>query len=549
MKLTLNVPSWSRMNFPFLKLICLAVFCAGSIAAQAQAQFLLPLDEGAGTNITDSAGGLSGPLGLYLDPVADMPFISADDAPSGVSGDNSLKVTGNGYLMVDDRVGPVLDITNGPITIEAWVFLRTASPGSTLWEGIARYGGSYKLGMRGRNLAFTLFGKADIFSGRIIPANQWIHVAAVWTPGTGVTFYTNGVPNSVANTNTAARPVFDNFLTVAFEGPSSSATPRALPGSVDRVRIHHAALTSDQIDSDAANLKPVTADTIVAYHFDETALPAQNSASAIRPAIPAHELLPGWSSPAWTSDSPTGLTNDFALDFSALVTGIIPQSATVLDPLATIAPNGTNGDYTLEAWIKVPTNFPSSSRRTIFQYQGTPGFVLSLNTDRTLHTTAYNKIDQVSSALVTNDNAWHHVAVVHEDGVQFRFYVDGVLGDTRAYTLGAGSSTLTRFTIGSGFNGALPFIGKMDRLRFSNRALAPGEFDFPAISTSPALAINRVNSDIVISWPNSQPGFALEASAILPAIEWLPVSHQETNGQNTAVIPASGTNMYYRLRK
>ena len=547
MKINIEPLSPRAIVSPFSKLICLATFCAAAILAQAQPQFYLPLNEGSGTSITDSAGGLNGPLGLYLDPVADVASISFNNAPSGAPGDHSLQIQGAGYLIANDSTNRVLDITNGPITIEAWLYLTNGSPGSTLWEAIARYGGSYKLGMRGRNLAFTLFGKADIFSTRIIPSNQWVHVAAIWNPGVGVTFYTNGVANSIVNTQAVARPVFDNYLTIAMEGPSSSTTPQRFPGSLDRVRIHHAALAANQIDSDAVNPKPVYAETVVAYNFNDAALPAQNSASAVLPAVPAQGPLPAWTSPTWTSDSPTGQPNDFALEFNALQAGgITPQSATVLDPSATIALNGTNGDYTLESWIKLPTNFPSSNRRTIFQYEGNPGFVFSLNTDRTLLTTAIGKIDQVSSAAVPNDAAWHHVAVVHQDGVQFRFYVDGVLGDTRAYSLGAGSNTLSRFTIGSGFNGSLPFIGKMDRLRYSNHALTPAEFDFPA---APSLSINRVNNDVVITWPATQTGFALQATTNLTSPQWLPVSYVEINGRNTATVQPNGTAAFYRLRK
>lgn len=527
----------------------LAALCCAVAIAQAQPQFHLPFNEGAGTNITDSVGGLEGPLGIYLDPVVDTAFVSLHDAPSGLTDDHSLRIEGGGYLIADDGTNRALDITNGPITMEAWVYLRTPSPGSTLWEGIARYGGSYKLGLRGRNLAFTLLGKADIFSGRIIPPNQWIHVAAVWNPGVGVTFYTNGVANFVANTQTPARPVFDNYLAVAFEGPSASTTPRGLPGSLDRVRIHHALLSAAQIDNDPAIPKPVYENTLVAYNFDDAGLPAQNAAGTPLPADLAHHFLPGWSSPTWTSDTPTGQPGDFALEFNALTTGITPQSATVLDPSVSIGLNGVNGDYTLEAWMKVPDTFPSSSRRILFQYQGNPGFALSLNSDRTLHTSAFGNIDQVSSATVPNDGAWHHVAVVHQDGVEFRFYVDGVLSDTRAYTLGAGSSTIPRFTIGSGVNGSLPFIGKLDRLRYSNQALDPGQFDFPAAPAVPSLAIHLVDGNVVLTWPAVETEFVLEEADSVTPQDWQVVSHQVVDDRNTAAVPAAGSSKFYRLRK
>jgi hypothetical protein len=54
----------------------------------------------------------------------------------------------------------VLGITNGPITIECWININGAffKPN----EGIVAYGGSYKMGMRGGQQVFTLFGIADI---------------------------------------------------------------------------------------------------------------------------------------------------------------------------------------------------------------------------------------------------------------------------------------------------------------------------------------------------------------------------------------------------
>jgi hypothetical protein len=534
------------------KALLLAAVCGATLVchAQAQPQFQLPFNEGAGNTITDSAGGLTGPLGIYLDPVEDVAFIANDYAPAGVSGDHSLQFQGTGYLLADDSANKILNITNGPITIEAWVYLTSPSPGSTLWECVARYGASYKLGMRGRNLAFTLLGKADIFSGRILPAYEWVHVAAVWNPGAGVTFYTNGVGNTVNNAQTSARPVFDNYLGIGFEGPSPSTTPQKFPGFMDRLRIHHAALTVGQIDSDPVNPKPVYPETLVAYNFNHANLPAQNSAATLLPAGLPHAILPGWTSPTWTSDTPGGQPGDYALEFAALSSGgVIPQSATVLDPSSTIAMNPANGDYTLEAWIKLPSTFPSNTRRIIYQYQGTPGFALSLNTDRTLHTTAFGKVDQVSSALVPNDEAWHHVAVVHQDGLEFRFYVDGVLGDTRAYALGFGSGTLPRFTIGSAFNGALPFVGKMDRLRFTNQALTPEQFDFPAGPVVPALAIGRQGNSLVITWEASATGFILERAGSLGGSDWSTISHEEVGGVNTATVQPSGAAGFYRLRK
>jgi endonuclease/exonuclease/phosphatase family metal-dependent hydrolase len=174
---------------------------------------------------------------------------------------------------------------------------------------------------------------------------------------------------------------------------------------------------------------------------------------------------------SWSSDSPTGQTNDFSLYFNGA------RKITVIDTNQIIGTNGLNDDYTLQAWVKLPLYYAPAERAVLFQYERRPGFSFSIDTNRTLHTTAFKHRDIASTATIPNDGEWHHVAIVHTTGADMKFYVDAVLAATVAYTNGAGQRTSSTLTIGAASEGANWFTGHLDRIRYDQRALLPAEFD------------------------------------------------------------------------
>jgi autotransporter-associated beta strand protein len=203
----------------------------------------------------------------------------------------------------------------------------------------------------------------------------------------------------------------------------------------------------------------------------------EGSGTTVTDAV-AH-LQSSSGTPVWNTDSPSGLSGDDSLYFNGSKKIAIP------DPNQVIGPNLFNDDYTLQAWVKLPLNYAPSERAVLFQYERKPGFSFSINTNRTLHTTAFKIKDIVSTATVPNDAAWHHVAVVHTDGATMQFYIDGTLAATVAYTNGAGYRTTSQITLGAASEGANWFTGYLDRVRFDNRALTPAELDFSAGSPRP----------------------------------------------------------------
>lgn len=474
-----------KLTFTLLSSLALA-----ALPTRAAELINFPFNEGTGSTVTDTASALVGTLGTQQDPFADTVVLS-DVSPSGSPGDRSITTSGNGFLVADDSATKVLGVTNGPITIECWININGAffKPA----EGIVAYGGSYKMGMRGGQQVFTLFGIADITNtvAGLIPTDTWVHLAAAWEPGVGVHFYVNGVSNFTAHTAMSARPTLHNYLSIASEGLGNSVV-----ASLDRVRIHNALLTDAQLDVNAAVPAPLNANTIVSYNFNETDLPSTNALTPPLPTMLSATFLPALTSPVWTSDTPTGLPGDFALAFlterpPVFESIAVPYGGTAID----LGANNTN--YTLQAWVKLPTG-PMENRRVIFRTAGSPPRVsLSINANRALHTTLYNNTDFASSVFVPNDGRWHHVAVVMEDFARVRFYLDGALRQTM-------NRTAAGVPLVSGTGGLLIgkesetlfFRGVLDRVRINNDALTNSTLDFPAIpglATFDSLAAHPAN--------------------------------------------------------
>lgn len=102
----------------FARLACLAAWLAWALPGQAEPLLNFPFNEGTGYTTTDTVHGLVGMLGAPLNPATDTVMLM-DTSPSGLPGDRCITNVGNGFLLADDAAERVLEITNGPITMEA----------------------------------------------------------------------------------------------------------------------------------------------------------------------------------------------------------------------------------------------------------------------------------------------------------------------------------------------------------------------------------------------------------------------------------------------
>ena len=164
-------------------LLVLTALQGGFVSAQNSGEiYMWNFNEGEGLTVADDSGQFTAQLG---DPVR-LPVVQ-NDSPSGQADDRS--VIPYGGFEVDDSENPVLNLQQGPVTIEAWI----KPVNLTGAQDIVRIGNSLKAGFTGTNLVFTLLGVVDVIPDVLIPVdNAWHHVAYAWEPGVGVTFYLDG---------------------------------------------------------------------------------------------------------------------------------------------------------------------------------------------------------------------------------------------------------------------------------------------------------------------------------------------------------------------
>lgn len=203
------------------------------------------------------------------------PLFSAD-SPSGADDDLAVVFKGVSSATGFDSEG-ALDIVEGPITMECWIKPEAFND----FNGLINVGFSYKLGVNFNsdinNLVFTFYGVVDIFSGVNIEADStWKHVASVWEPGVGVTFYVDGEEAAFVEQTGAPRELQNSNITVGAE--INGVVP--FVGAMDRVRIHNAVLTADELDSVADAPKGPLDSTLVHYGFDTGSFPVPSLGSA-----------------------------------------------------------------------------------------------------------------------------------------------------------------------------------------------------------------------------------------------------------------------------
>jgi hypothetical protein len=321
--------------------------------------------------------------------------------------------------------------------------------------------------------------------------------ASLTSQNAGLTVIRDTIGPSVLSANTYTR---SNKVTVVYSEPVSAATATNL--SNYRLNAGVTVGSIVQIDPTTVELTlvgpPVAGPPIVVVTPPVTTPPAaltvfnfnEGSGATVRSS---DGRLTGTltstntpvTPPIFSTDTPSGVAGDYSLQFT------LGKQVVVPDPNKVLALDTNSPNFTVEAWLK----FATPAARSVFFYNNGPGGAVSASvfTNRTAFVTTLGIVDQPSAAAIPNDNAWHHMAIVHDfTAKQIRFYVDGVLGDTRTnYTGNAanpGGVTFTRtnqvFYFGTENTGGLQYVGLLDRFRYTAAALTPAQMDTRAATTA-----------------------------------------------------------------
>jgi hypothetical protein len=457
-------------RFFIFGIVCMLVLAAGFHSVNAETLGYFKFDSFNGSTFTDDSGkGLIGTLGVAAG--AGAPTSVA--GPSGDASDMAVEIPRGEGLVVDDSLFFLFD-TFAPRTIEMWV----KSAGFEFTESYAAlvsYGldSGYRIHVTSDgNIVYSLMGVEDFDTGVVFPFDDvWHHLAIVDDfDGNQIRMYLDG---ELVYTNDAPA---DNNLSddqVLFIGRTGT-TPNyiAFEGSIDRLRISNDALAVEELDSDAASVKPVIDSTVALYNFNEDTVPYLGEGQETTQAITLKDYTSGNAgAPEIVDDSPSGAEGDTSLYFAD------GAQASVSDPNRELDLGGPGKDWTVEAWVKYPDgNF--TGRQVIFYYgPGGVSFSLSGSNPRLAFVTTLRIADFSSNSAAVLPDEWHHVACVHKDGESLSFFIDGELIEEDAYTGGSRVTDVPSLHIGSEPNGVLPLTGWIDRIRISDVALTADELD------------------------------------------------------------------------
>ncbi|MBZ0255798.1 LamG domain-containing protein [bacterium] len=456
------------MKHNFRKVALAAAACLIALPSFAQAPDPLigfDFDEGSGSVVTDMSGQFEGTFGVTPNPDAVVEI--SDDAPSGAAGDTAGFFSGSEVLIGSTDAQPFLDLVSSPSTIEVWI---KPTDITAQYIDIFRFGSTLKMGITNGNLIFTHLGVADYPSNLPVEPDVWHHVAAVFEPEVGITFYVDGEEASFVASTNYPRELQNNSFVLGGAGSGDFYT-----GYMDRYRIHTAALTAEELDSVADSPKAPLESTIVSYEFNE--FPLTNDAPEDLTLVAQEQLILESSYPEWV-EGPTGQDGDYALYFNG------ENSRVVIPDTEDYFQLDLDLLFSLEAYVKYEDQ--PNSRAIIFSYgvPGVGGYSFSVTTDpRKVFVTTYGILDADNESEIPDDGGWHHIAVVHDpDNAELRFYVDGELGDTLEYSSGVNFS-LERNALYVGVEGSpgsnasvLPYKGYIDRIRIHTAVLTPDQF-------------------------------------------------------------------------
>jgi concanavalin A-like lectin/glucanase superfamily protein/Ig-like domain-containing protein len=256
-------------------------------------------------------------------------------------------------------------------------------------------------------------------------------------------------------------------------------------------------------------------------------------------------------------------TNRHAATWAASVagrSGVMRFSAADPGSQITVPPHpdfdSTKG--TISFWMKSPTNDMvfGNYAAIIFDRRSdaTTGYgnVFAMVDDGTLFVQAYRLYFTENSFATTNtvnDDKWHHVAHVYDQGVNgfIRIYVDGQLAASNpnsgpwawdpAEEIELGESNTTYWR---------RYNGYLDDVQFYNRILSASEV--AQSMTLGSISYSRIGNQLTLSWSWDQSGLVLqENSSVSNPAGWTDVPGGSSSPVTVTISPSG--NRFYRLHK
>ena len=300
-----------------------------------------------------------------------------------------------------------------------------------------------------------------------IPVGQWTHVAGIWSGGSDVKLYIDGIedtdatvnaPNVLSSLGETSVPIQIGALT-----DSANELYSFFNGLIDEVEIFNRALTAGEI----------------------RAIYTAGSAGKIKPEpIPPPAGMVSW----WPGD---GHANDIVdgnhgtlQDGATFALGMVDEAFSLDGAGDHVLVGGVldagTGSLTIDAWVR--TNILDGSYHEIVSKNQTdfPNYQLYLLPSNEFGFAAQFQIGEthtvIASGLALSTGTWYHVAGVRDTvACKLRIYVDGVLqGEITPTTCAGNLDNAQPLKIGMGTT-TFFWDGLIDEVEIFNRALTGDE--------------------------------------------------------------------------
>jgi len=251
-------------------------------------------------------------------------------------------------------------------------------------------------------------------------------------------------------------------------------------------------------------------------------------------------------------------TNRLAATWAASVagrSGVMQFSPA--DPGSQIAvpphPDFNSSKGTISFWMKSAGNDMTfgSFAAIIFDRRTGSGNVITMVDDGTLFVQAYRQyfhVNQFATTSTVNDDQWHHVAHVYDQGVNgfIRIYVDGQLAASNPNSGPWAWDPAEEIELGESYDTFWErYNGYLDDVQFYNRVLSTAEV-VQSMTLGPSISFTRSGNQLTLSWPLT--GFVLqENTSVSNPAGWSNVTGGSSSPV-TVTISRSG-NKFYRLLK
>jgi hypothetical protein len=378
---------------------------------------------------------------------------------------------------VDDYAMTGSNITHGnQFTYEAWINPISANQ----WGGImttSSLSGEQQWVQIALNNVGALrveivddAGNNKWYDGNTSLVGAWHHIAVSFD-GTNLLFYVDGkLENTSAfNNGTLGTMTVNSQLNIGAERNHNAF----FNGDIDEVRVWNVVRTQCEIISYKDCEIPTTATGLVAnYHFNQgvasnsnpTAINLADASGSLNTGTLVNFGLAGTSS-NWVA--PGAVVSGFSTPVvCAYAAGLNFDGANDVVSLPSGLPSMT--DMTIETWIypESISNFNVILNNSNW-YNGLVHFQLRPSGELGFAINGNSPADQ-NTSMVFTPNQWYHIAAVYSSTNQYlKFYVNGVLVDTYAYTTAIATAANAQFEIG-GWDGQRFFDGTMDEFRIWN---------------------------------------------------------------------------------